>query len=133
MQNNVLVKYKVFMQFLKEHFLEFYVELCNVYSAIMEKFYFNNFKTYINEITKLQIELYVKQDTILNENPLLIKTALNLRGTDKNQSGFSIFSLLEREDVLDNIDENPIMYHLEAHNNKKVFIEGGFKSINKVK
>ncbi len=68
MQNDMLLKYKVFMLFLKEHYLEIYVELCNIYSSIMDKFYYNNFKTYSSEINKLIMELYIKHDTIINEN-----------------------------------------------------------------
>ena len=29
MQKNVLVKYKIFTEFLKEHYIEVYVDLCN--------------------------------------------------------------------------------------------------------
>ncbi len=43
-----------------------------------------------------------------------------------------MFTLLDRDEILENMDENPIMYHLETHNNKKILIEHAFKSINKV-
>lgn len=69
MQNNVLVKYKIFTLFLKEHYLKVYIEIYSIYSEIMSKIYYSNFKIYISEILKLVIELYNKNDTILGANP----------------------------------------------------------------
>jgi len=69
MQNNVLVKYKIFTLFLKENYLKVYIEMYSIYSEIMSKIYYSNFKIYISEILKLVTDLYNKNDTILSPNP----------------------------------------------------------------
>lgn len=86
MQKNVLLKFKIFTQFLKENYLDVYIELCNVYSDIMGRFYFTNFKTYSSEINKLYVDLYTKYDLIINDNPQMMRTMLNTKGTNFNQN-----------------------------------------------
>ena len=53
MQKNVLIKFRVFIEFLKEHYIEIYVELCKTYAEIMSKIYLNKFKSYVREVEKL--------------------------------------------------------------------------------
>jgi len=53
MQKNVLIKFRVFTEFLKEHYIEIYVELCKTYAEVMSKIYLNKFKSYIREVEKL--------------------------------------------------------------------------------
>ena len=86
MQKNVLLKYKIFTQFLGENYKEVYIELCNIYSDIMARFYFTNFKTYVGEINKLYLDLYSKTDILINENPQLMKNMVNTRGTNYSQN-----------------------------------------------
>lgn len=86
MQKNVLLKFKIFTQFLKENYLDVYIELCNVYSDIMGRLYFTSFKTYSSEINKLYVDLYTKYDLIINDNPQMMRTMLNTKGTNFNQN-----------------------------------------------
>jgi len=44
LQKNVLIKFKIFTEFLKEHYLDIYVDLCNLYTESMSKIYITNFK-----------------------------------------------------------------------------------------
>lgn len=132
MQKNVLQKYKIFTQFLKENYLEIYIELCNIYSDIMGRFYFTNFKTYSSEIYKLYIDLYNKYDMLLIENPQFMRSMLNTRGTNFTQNNKSIFTLMTREEVLSNIDADPIIYHVANQANQRFCIENIFKSLNKL-
>lgn len=132
MQKNVLLKYKIFTQFLKDHYLEIYIELCNIYSDIMGRFYFSNFKTYANEIYKLYIDLYSKNDLLLMENPQMMGNMLNTRGTNYTQNNKSIFTLMNREDILNNMEADPIIFHVANQANQRFFIEHIFKSLNKL-
>ena len=54
-QNSVLVKYRVFTEFFKDHYPSIFTDLCNFYREIMAGVYLNNYKTYLGEIYKLQI------------------------------------------------------------------------------
>jgi len=132
MQKNVLLKYKIFTQFLKENYLEIYIELCNIYSDIMGRFYFTNFKTYTSEIYKLYIDLYNKYDLLIIDNPQFMRTMLITRGTNYTQNNKSIFTLMNREEALGNIDADPIIYHVANQANQRFFIEHIFKSLNKL-
>lgn len=51
-QKTVLVKYKIFTEFMKDHYLDIYVELCNLYTEAMSKMYLANFKLYAGELAK---------------------------------------------------------------------------------
>lgn len=98
----------------------------------MSRFYFSNFKTYSSEIYKLFLDLYNKYDLILMENPQMIRSMLNTRGTNYTQNNKSIFTLMNREDVLNNIDADPIIFHVANQANQRFFIEQIFKSLNKL-
>ena len=54
-QKNVLVKYKIFMEFFKDYAPPVYTDLCNAYREIMAKVYLSNYKVYLSEIYKLQV------------------------------------------------------------------------------
>jgi hypothetical protein len=65
LQKNVLLKYKIFTEFLKEHYLDIYVDLCNLYTEAMGKIYLTNFKTYVGETQKLTLDIYLRNDVII--------------------------------------------------------------------
>ena len=59
--------------------------------------YLNSYKTYLGEIYKLQIELYVKTDLILPSDAQSIRSFLTqIKPTNLNQEKRSIFSLMNR-------------------------------------
>ena len=55
----MLIKYKIFTEFLKEHYLDTYVELCKTYAENLSKIYLNQFKTLLKETEKYFVEIYV--------------------------------------------------------------------------
>lgn len=81
MQENALIKYKQLTRFLREHYLDVYVEICNLYSEIMAKLYLSYFKTYIQDIQKLFVELYNKNDRILSDNSTQLRQELSVQST----------------------------------------------------
>ena len=63
----------------------------------MAKVYLNNFKTYLQEIYRLQTELYIKTDQLLPLEPQHIRSFLQqTKPTSLNQGTKSIFSLMNR-------------------------------------
>lgn len=101
-QKNVLLKFKIFTEFLKEHYLEIYVELSKNYAEVMSKIYLTKFKSYVKEIEKLLLaDLYKSKDTVLSDNIKEIRSTLNFVGNmSYQQEGRSIFYLMKREEVL---------------------------------
>lgn len=68
MQKNVLIKYRIFTEFLKEHYLEIYVELCKNYAEVLSKIYVTKFKSYVKELEKQLVDIYTKHDPLFSEN-----------------------------------------------------------------
>lgn len=52
-QQNNLINYRVFLYFLKEHNLTIYKELSQNYAKLLSRVYYNNFKSYIDDLAKL--------------------------------------------------------------------------------
>ena len=52
-QQNILVKYKPLVKFLREYHVETYVELTNLYSAMMDEVYYSQLKQYFTDIAKM--------------------------------------------------------------------------------
>lgn len=101
LQKNILLKYRIFTEFLKEHYLDIYVDLCNLYTESMSKIYINNFKQYVSEIQKLTLDIYLRNDIIIPENPQNFRSYLNLRNVQNlQQENKSIFQLMNRDSIL---------------------------------
>jgi hypothetical protein len=67
----------------------------------MAKIYVNNYKTYLNEMEKLQIELYTKTDQLLPIEPQHLRTFLSqIKPTLFNQDKRSIFALMGRDRIV---------------------------------
>lgn len=52
-QQNILVKYKPLVTFLREYHVETYVELSNLYSSMMDEVYYTQLKQYFADTAKL--------------------------------------------------------------------------------
>lgn len=63
----------------------------------MAKVYIGNFKIYLGEIYKLQVELYLKADQLLPNDPQNLRSFLQqIKPTNLNQGKSSIFTLMGR-------------------------------------
>ncbi|CAD8194932.1 unnamed protein product [Paramecium octaurelia] len=128
-----LVKYKIFTEFMKDHYLDIYVELCNLYTDAMSKLYLSNMKVYVAEIHKLTIDVYLRNDLIVPDSQQNYRPQLNLRNvvglTIENRS---IFQLMNRDQILQFMDEEPLLHTQLNQKNQKILIEQYFKTINKV-
>ena len=131
LQNNVLLKFRVFMLFLKDHYIEVFIEVCNVYSEIMSRMYYTYFRAYIKDLNTLTSEVYNKTDTVVNENPQLMRSETQTRATNLKPENRSIFHLMGREQIL-NSEEDPVIIHVANQRNQKFTPEVAFKSVNKL-
>ncbi|KRX10500.1 hypothetical protein PPERSA_01512 [Pseudocohnilembus persalinus] len=132
LQKNYLVKYRILTEFLKEHYLEIYVEICKNYAEILSKFYLTSFKAYCKEIDKLYQELYNKNDLTINDNFNYMRQQPNSKGIDLNQQGRSIFYLMDREKILKSEKEDLVQQYIQGSldKSKKYTLERVFKNIN---
>jgi hypothetical protein len=68
----------------------------------MAKIYVNNYKAYLNEMEKLQVDLYTKTDQLLPVEPQHLRTFLSqTKPTSFNQDKRSIFALMGRDRIVD--------------------------------
>lgn len=68
----------------------------------MAKIYVNNFKVYLNEIEKLQVDFYTKTDQLLPVEPQHLRTFLTqTKPTIFNQDKRSIFALMGRDRIIE--------------------------------
>ena len=52
-QESVLLKFKPMVAFLREHSMDTYIELTNIYAEIMDQVYYNHLKQYFTDTAKL--------------------------------------------------------------------------------
>jgi hypothetical protein len=99
----------------------------------MAKIYVNNYKAYLSEIEKLQVELYVKTDQLLPLDPQHLRAFLTqIKPTAFNQDRRSIFSLMNRDKIIEqNEASDVILYNVASQKGQKFTLEQTFKSINK--
>ena len=68
----------------------------------MAKIYVNNFKVYLSEIDKLQVDLYTKTDQLVPVEPQHLRTFLTQsKPTCFNQDKRSIFTLMGRDRIVE--------------------------------
>ena len=133
LQNNVLIRYRIFTEFLKEHYLEIYVELCQNYADVMGKIYLNKFKSYIKDVEKLYVDLYDKKDVVFTEIVSNLRTQLNLKGIQGlDQEQRSLFYLMGRDQRVSALEQDPISYQVATNRQEKFTLESIFKSINRI-
>ena len=132
-QKNVLCRYKVFNEFLKEHFMQYYTDVCNHYREVMAKIYKDNFKNYVGETYKLFVELYVKADTVMPSDISLLRSFLpQTKPTSLNQEKRSIFYLMGRERIVESSEEELILANIANQKGQKFTMEQVFKTVNRL-
>mmetsp|Transcript_20973 Transcript_20973/g.18307 ORF Transcript_20973/g.18307 Transcript_20973/m.18307 type:complete len:238 (-) Transcript_20973:801-1514(-) len=122
-QENVLIKYNVFLEFLKNNYIQVFIELLNLYFELMGKLLYHNFKYYNNEMNKLCVDIYTKTDVLLSENPNILRTQINTKAEGIQSDNRSIYSSMGRENVLNNMEEPPIITHVAATKNQRFLLE----------
>ncbi|KAL8137226.1 hypothetical protein V2J09_003227 [Rumex salicifolius] len=129
LQQNVLLKYKYVILFLKEHGKDIYTEVRVAYIDTMNKVLSAHFRAYIQALEKLQQDLATSSDLIGIEtsSPSLFSTR---RETLKNRS--SVFAVGERINILKEIDQPALIPHIAEASAQKYPYEVLFRSLHKL-
>eukprot|EP00742_Colponemidia_sp_Colp-10_P005738 GILJ01006133.1.p1 GENE.GILJ01006133.1~~GILJ01006133.1.p1 ORF type:complete len:595 (+),score=118.62 GILJ01006133.1:511-2295(+) len=128
LQQNVLVKYRIFIDFLDSNHPEVANEIKAAYLETMSKMYYGHFKTYITNLSKLQYDIATKNDLIGSED-----RERGLFGGRKDlQNKGAVFSLNNRDQVLQEIDQDPIIYHVAVQKGLKFPYECILRSSHKL-
>ena len=77
--------------------MQIFTEICNVYRETMAKIYLGNFKVYLGQIYKLQVDLYIKTDQLIPIDPQHLRSFLQqIKPTNLKQGKNTIFTLMGR-------------------------------------
>jgi len=79
----MFLRYKQLMVFLRDNSQETYVEITNIYSEIMDKIYYQLFKTYVIESAKLVEERITKNDLIIIDDQQMKMTRMDSQGNNQ--------------------------------------------------
>ncbi|TYH72760.1 hypothetical protein ES332_D05G277700v1 [Gossypium tomentosum] len=129
LQQNVLLKYKYIISFLKEHSKEVHLEVRAAYIDTMNKVLSAHFRAYIQALEKLQLDIATSNDLIGVETK---STSLFSRGREPLKNRSAVFALGERLNVLKEIDQPALIPHIAEASSLKYPYEVLFRSLHKL-
>ncbi|KAF3327952.1 vacuolar protein sorting-associated protein 52 A isoform X1 [Carex littledalei] len=129
MQENVLLKYKYIITFLKEHDTETYKNVCKNYVDTMNKVLRTHFSVYIKALERLQLQIATSSDFCNFDTR---SNYFSLKTNEQLKSRSSIFSLGDRLDILKKIDQPTLIPDISEANSLKYPYEALFRSLYKL-
>lgn len=129
LQQSVLLKYKYVISFIKEHGKEIYAEVRAAYIDTMNKVLSAHFRSYIQALGTLQLDIATSADLIGVETR---STGIFSRGREPLKNRSAVFALGERLNILKEIDEPALIPHIAEANSKKYPYEVLFRSLHKL-
>ncbi|GMI90728.1 ARABIDOPSIS THALIANA VPS52 HOMOLOG, POKY POLLEN TUBE, T-DNA TRANSMISSION DEFECT 8 [Hibiscus trionum] len=129
LQQNVLLKYKYVISFLKEHSKEVHLEVRAAYIDTMNKVLSAHFRAYIQALEKLQLDIATSNDLIGVETR---STGLFSRGREPLKNRSAVFALGERLNILKEIDQPALIPHIAEASSLKYPYEVLFRSLHKL-
>eukprot|EP00249_Psilotum_nudum_P015105 c25168_g1_i1 orf=345-2651(-) len=130
LQQNVLLKYKYVATFLFEHGKEVYHEVRIAYVDTMNKVLSAYFRTYIQALEKLQLDIATTNDLIGIEDTRASGLFSRAREPFKNRS--AVFAVGIRTSVLKEIDQPALIPHIAEASGTKYPYEALFRSLQKL-
>lgn len=129
LQQNVLLKYKYVILFLKEHGNIIYTDVRAAYIDTMNKVLSAHFRAYIQALEKLQLDLATSSDLIGIET-----TSQGLFSTRKEplKNRSSVFVVGERMRIIKEIEQPALIPHIAEASSQKYPYEVLFRSLHKL-
>eukprot|EP00929_Paragymnodinium_shiwhaense_P014395 TRINITY_DN122300_c0_g1_i1.p1 TRINITY_DN122300_c0_g1~~TRINITY_DN122300_c0_g1_i1.p1 ORF type:complete len:705 (-),score=222.94 TRINITY_DN122300_c0_g1_i1:93-2207(-) len=126
LQRNVLVRFKFFNTFLAEHHPAVGEEIKQHYVSTMASVYLKQFKTYVQNLSRLELE------NAPTKNDLLVAvesqtSIFSLLGGPSLKSKGNVFSISGRDNVLKELDNDPMIAHTQK-DKAKYYHEQVFRS-----
>ncbi|XP_042501936.1 vacuolar protein sorting-associated protein 52 A-like [Macadamia integrifolia] len=129
LQQNVLLKYKYVILFLKERGKEVYTEVRGAYIDTMNKVLSAHFRAYIQALEKLQLDIATESDLIGVETR---STGLFSRGREPLKNRSAVFALGDRINILKEIEQPALIPHIAEASSQKYPYEVLFRSLHKL-
>ncbi|XP_043725105.1 vacuolar protein sorting-associated protein 52 A-like isoform X1 [Telopea speciosissima] len=129
LQQNVLLKYKYVILFLKERGKEVYTEVQGAYIDTMNKVLSAHFRVYIQALEKLQLDIATASDLIGVETR---SAGLFSRGREPLKNRSAVFALGDRINILKKIEQPALIPHIAEASSQKYPYEVLFRSLHKL-
>lgn len=129
LQQNVLLKYKYVISFLKEHGKEVYTEVRAAYIDTMNKVLSAHFRAYIQALEKLQLDIATSSDLVGIEAR---STGIFAARREPLKNRSSVFALGDRINILKEIDQPALIPHIAEASSQKYPYEVLFRSLHKL-
>ena len=126
LQTNVMLKFNYLNTFLASHAPDVATEVRSQYVDTMGKYYHSKFKGYMGNLVKLQFEVAAKTD-LVGEPESQMRSLFSSKTTLQNRT--SVFSLGEREAVLEEVGKDSLISHIAAEKKQKFTYEFLFRSM----
>lgn len=130
LQQNVLLKYKYICTFLREHGKEVYPEVRAAYVDTLNKILSAHFRTYIQALEKLQLDIATRNDLIGVED--MRNTGLFSRTREALKNRSAVFALGDRAKVLKEVDQPALIPHIVEASGTRYPYEVLFLSLHKL-
>eukprot|EP00877_Chromochloris_zofingiensis_P003974 jgi/Chrzof1/13578/Cz08g03010.t1 len=135
-QQNVLLKYKYFVRFLKEHGEDIYQELRAEYVSVLSKILSSHFRTYLSSIEKMQSVVAGQFDVLGAPEGTAGSVGSMMTSIFSKQQGKPTtehtFQLGERVTVLSQVDKPAIIPHMAEFEGKRFPYEVVFRNVHKL-
>lgn len=134
-QQNVLLKYKYFVRFLREHGDDIYTEVQSEYVGVLSKILSQHFRTYLASMEKMQSALASQTDLLgapdagiggVNVLAMFSKQAKS------NSQIEHVFELGDRSSILEQVDRPAMIPHMAEYEGKKFPYEVIFRNVHKL-
>ncbi|KAH9547824.1 hypothetical protein CY35_11G056300 [Sphagnum magellanicum] len=132
LQQNVLLKYKYVATFLRTHGQEVFPEIRAAYVDTMNKVLSAHFRTYIQALERLQLDIVTKSDLIGVEDTGTRSPGLFSRAREPLKNRAAVFALGDRALVLKEVDEAAIIPHIAEASGHKYPYEVLFRNLHKL-
>lgn len=132
LQQNVLLKYKYVATFLQDHGHEVYPEVRAAYVDTMSKVLSVHFRSYIQALEKLQLDIVTRNDLLGVEDAGTRSTGLFSRPREPLKNRGAVFALGDRASVLKDVDGPAIIPHIAESSSQKFPYEVLFRSLHKL-
>ncbi|DBA84296.1 TPA: hypothetical protein ACH3X2_006350 [Trebouxia sp. C0005] len=133
LQQNVLLKYKYLVTFLRLHGGEVFGEVRTAYIDTLSRVLSSHFRAYLAAIERLKEDLASQTDVIGSAD--VVPTgmmALFQRAAAGGQDRQDVFVVGDRGSILHHLDQPAIIPHVAESENKKFSFELLFRSVNKL-
>ncbi|KAK9819744.1 hypothetical protein WJX72_001832 [[Myrmecia] bisecta] len=132
LQQNVLLKYKYLVTFLRMHGKEVFLELRAAYVDTLSRVLSSHFRAYLTAIERLQEDVASASDVIGSAAASSTGVmAMFARATQAHEKA-DVFALGERAAILHHLDQAALIPHVLEAQNKKFPFEVLFRSVHKL-